>query len=447
MTPDELDRLTAFLAIPSVSAIAEHAPDLARAAEWCAEEVRRAGGTAEVHAGAVHPLVVGEVPPSPGNADAPTVLIYGHYDVQPVGDLDEWATPPFEPTVRDGRLCARGACDDKGCLAMLLFAAQRLAGEGRLGVRVRVLIDGEEESGGSSAEDWVAADPGLSDAVAAVIFDGPMIGPDLPAFYVGVRGLVYLRVTVRTSALDAHSGLYGGAAMNAAHVLLGVIDAALPKDGRVPRELLAGVEPPSEAERAAWASLPAGGDVLGAAGLAPADAAAADEFYLRTTGLPSLDIHGLESGNPSAAATVIPRMARATLSLRVAPGQDADTVLPVLEDLLRRAVPPGAEVEVERLGVARPALIDAEHPAIQRAGVALERAIGMRPAPVRIGGSLPIVSALAARGLPLILSGFYLPDDGIHSPNEGISLNHLDVGTRAAEAILTSLAASGSVMK
>jgi acetylornithine deacetylase/succinyl-diaminopimelate desuccinylase-like protein len=442
VTPDELDRLTVFLAMPSVSAIVQHAPDLGRAAEWCAGEVRRAGGSAEVRPGAVHPLVVGEIPPSSGQADAPTVLIYGHYDVQPVGEPGEWASPPFEPTVRDGRLCARGACDDKGCLAMLLFAAQRLAAAGRLGVRVRVLIDGEEESGGSSAEDWVAADPGLSGAAAAVIFDGPLIGPESPAFYVGVRGLVYLRVTVRTAALDAHSGLYGGAAMNAAHVLLRVIHTALPKDGRVPSELLTGVEPPSDAERAVWASLPAGADVLGAAGLAPADASAAEEFYLRTTGTASFDVHGLECGDPSAAATIIPSVARATVSLRLAPGQDGAVMAPLLEQLLRNAAPPGADVDVERMGVAQPALIDAAHPAIKAAAEAVERAIGLRPAPVRIGGSLPIVSALARRGLPVILSGFYLPDDGIHSPNEGISLDHLGMGARAAEAILESLSSA-----
>lgn len=422
-----------------MSAIAEHAADLSRAAEWCADEVRRAGGTAEVRAGAVHPFVVGEIPSSSGAADAPTVLIYGHYDVQPVGDLDEWATPPFEPTVRDGRLCARGACDDKGCLAMLLFATQRLAEAGRLGVRVRVLIDGEEEIGGSSAEDWVAADPGLSDTAAAIIFDGPMIGPDLPAFYVGVRGLVYLRVTVRTAALDAHSGLYGGAAMNAAHVLLGVLEAALPKGGRVPSELLVGVEAPSDAERAVWASLPTGADVLAGSGLASADITAAEEFYLRTTGLPSLDVHGLESGNPAAVATVIPSTARATVSLRLAPGQDGAVVAPLLEKLLRDAAPQGADVDVENMGASEPALIDADHPALRTAADAVEQAIGLRPAPVRIGGSLPIVSALTRRGLPVILSGFYLPGDGIHSPNEGISLSHLDMGTRAAGAILESL--------
>jgi acetylornithine deacetylase/succinyl-diaminopimelate desuccinylase-like protein len=440
VTNDELDRLSDFLAIPSISALPEHVDDMRRAAQWCVDAVLRAGGSAEVLAGVVHPLVVGEIPSSGGSPSAPVVLIYGHYDVQPVGDLAAWESPPFTPTLRGDRLCARGACDDKGCLAMLLFAAQRLAADGRLGVRVRVLIDGEEESGGSSAADWVAADPNLGAAVAAVVFDGPMIAANRPAFYVGVRGNVYLSVTVRTAQADAHSGLYGGAAMNAAHALMGIIESVVPRHGQLPEALRAGVQPPTETERSVWDSLPPGANVLGGAGLVPADAGAADEFYERTTGLPSLDVHGIACGDPSAVATVIPCVATATLSLRLAPGQDGAVVAPVLEALLRDAAPDGATIEVENLGMSEPALIDPHDPVIQRAAAAVHDAIGWRPAPVRIGGSLPIVSAFTARGLPVILSGFYLPDDGIHSPNEGISREHLDVGTRAAEAILTSLA-------
>lgn len=441
MTTEELDRLREFLAIPSVSALPGHAAGMARAAEWCAAEIRRAGGVADVLPGVVHPLVVGDIPASDGDTAAPIALLYGHYDVQPVGSLDAWTSPPFVPTVRDGRLHARGACDDKGCLAMLLAAAQRLAAEGRLGVRLRVLIDGEEESGGSSAEDWVATDPDLAAAAAAVIFDGPMIGPERPAFFVGVRGIAYLRVTVRTAEVDGHSGLFGGAAMNAAHVLMRVLEAVTPREGRLPDVFLAAAEPPTGEERAAWASLPSGDTVLAGAGLRPADPAAAAEFYLRTTGLPSLDVHALECGDAGAVATVIPATARATVSLRLAPGQDGPALASTLEALLRNAAPPGAVVEVERLGVSPPALIDPAHPVIQRAAAAVEAAVGWRPTPVRIGGSLPVVSALTARGLPVILSGFYLPDDGIHSPDEGIALEHLDVGTRAAVAILESLGA------
>lgn len=440
MTQDELDRLRDFLAIPSVSALPEHAPDMARAAEWCAGEVRRAGGTAEVLDGVGHPLVVGEIPPGDGDSRAPTILVYGHYDVQPAGDPGEWTSPPFVPTIRDGRLHARGACDDKGCLFMLVAAAQRMAAAGRLGVRVRVLIDGEEESGGSSAADWVTAEPDLGNAAAAVIFDGPMIGPARPALYVGVRGIVYLRIMVRTAAGDGHSGLFGGAALNAAHALTRVLDAVVPRGGRLPEALLDGAEPPANEERAAWELLPPGDAVLAGAGLAPADATAAEDFYLRTTALPSIDVHGIGCGDPAAVATVIPATATATLSLRLAPGQRSDAVAPALDRLIRDAAPAGARVEVERLGVAEPALVDPSHPVIRRAADAVEAAVGWRPAPVRIGGSLPIVTALTGRGVPVILSGFYLPDDGIHSPNEGISLEHLDVGTRAAVAILESLA-------
>lgn len=439
VTEEEIRRLVALLAVPSVSAAPEHAGDVARAAELVAEEVRRAGGSAEVRPGARHPLVVGEVPATRGPGAA-AVLIYGHYDVQPPGDLALWETPPFEPTVRGGRLLARGACDDKGGLFMLLAAVRRLAEAGRLGVRVRVLVDGEEESGGISAEDWIAADPELPGVRAALVFDAPMLGPRRPALYVGVRGIVSLRVTVRTAAGDAHSGLYGGAALGAPAALARVLAAVGPREGRPPEPLLRGAAPLSAEERAAWEELPPGGRVLAAAGLAPADAAAAAEFYLRTTALPSVDVHALACGDPGTPATVIPARATATLSLRLAPGQRGEEMAATLEALLRDAAPPGAAVEVERLGIAEPALVDPAQPVIRLARDAIERETGWRPVPVRSGGSLPVVAALAARGVPVVLSGFYLPGDGIHAPNEGIDLEHLDVGTRAAAAILEALA-------
>lgn len=438
MTADELERLEALLAVPSVSGLLEHGPDMERAARLVADEIRRAGGTAEVRRGAVHPLVVGEVPPSDGDPDAPVVLAYGHYDVQPVGDTTLWQTPPFTPTVVDGRLVARGACDDKGCLFMLLAATQRLAAEGRLGVRVRFLVDGEEESAGSSAVDWVAGETSLGAAAAALIFDGSMIGPGRPAFYVGLRGISYMRVTVRAAEHDGHSGLFGGAALNAAHALMTVLGAVTsPWDGPRP-EISEGALPPTPEELAAWAALPPGASVLADSGFVPADPAAADEFYLRTTALPAVDVHGIACGDAGVVATSIPAVARATLSVRVAPGQDAMVVGQRVERMMREAAPPGARVEVEDLETAQPAMVDPSHPVVRRAADAVERAIGWRPAPVRIGGSLPIVAALVARELPVILTGFYLPEDGVHAPNEGISLEHLDVGTRAAVAILES---------
>ena len=289
MTPEELQRLEDLLRVPSVSAVPEHAPDMERAAALVADEIRRAGGEAEVRATPGHPLVVGEVPASSGAPEAPRVVVYGHYDVQPPGPAELWASPPFEPTVRDGNLYARGASDDKGNLFMLVAAVQRLAAAGELPVRVGFVVEGEEESGGTSALDHFAAD--AEPALAVLIFDSPMIAPGRPTLCTGVRGILYRRLRVRTGGGDAHSGLYGGAAMSAAHALIQILGAVIPRDGRLPEPLYAGVAPAGTSEVAAWSELPPGAQVLADAGLRPADPGAADGFYMRTLASPSLDVH------------------------------------------------------------------------------------------------------------------------------------------------------------
>jgi acetylornithine deacetylase/succinyl-diaminopimelate desuccinylase-like protein len=439
VTGEEIGRLHALLRIPSVSALPAHVPDMAAAAELVAEEIRRAGGHAAVRAGDRHPLVVGEVPASSGDPSAPRVLLYGHYDVQPPGPEELWTSPPFTPTVRDGNLYARGASDDKGNLFMLLVAVQRLAGAGALPVRAAFLVDGEEESGGSSALDHVAAD--TAPATAAIIFDGPMIGPGRPSFCTGLRGMVYRRLRLRTAVADAHSGLFGGAALNAVHALTTVLATVMPVDGRLPEPLYAGLAPAGPAEVAAWDELPAGGQSLAEAGLRPADRGAADGFHMRTLASPSLDVHGVAAGDPGAVKTIVPGEAVATLSLRLAPGQDPDALGAALDGLLAAAAPPGAELEIEDLGAVRPALIDPDQPALVAAATAMERAVGRRPAPVRMGGSIPIVAALVERGIPTVLSGFALPDDAFHAPDEHIRVEHLELGTRAAMEMLTALGA------
>jgi acetylornithine deacetylase/succinyl-diaminopimelate desuccinylase-like protein len=438
MTPAELERLMALLRVPSISADAAHADDMDRAAGLVADEVRRAGGTAEVIVTSGHPLVVGEVPPSDDVADAPVVTLYGHYDVQPPGDLTLWTSPPFEPQVRDGNLYARGASDDKGNLFMLLVALQRMRAEGRLRVRARVLVDGEEESGGHSAVDHVAAES--SPPRAAIIFDSPMVGPGRPAVCTGLRGLAYFRVRLRGAAADLHSGMHGGAALNAVHALVEVLSAVLPRDGRVPVALREGAASPSGDEVAAWAALPAGGAILAEAGGRPADAAAAAEYHLRTTMLPSVDVHGLRAGDPALVATVIPATAEATLSCRVPPGADAEHLADVLRRMLEDAVPPGAEIAIEGLGVAGASRIDPADPVMVAAMRGITQATGMPVTPVGIGGSIPVVAAMAARGTTVVLSGFALPDDGYHSPDEHLRVEHLDLGVRAAQGILDALA-------
>jgi acetylornithine deacetylase/succinyl-diaminopimelate desuccinylase-like protein len=438
VTDEEFARLEALLRVPSISALPEHAADMATAAELVAEEIRRAGGTAAVRSTRRHPLVVGEVPASEGDPHAPRVVLYGHYDVQPPGPPEAWTSPPFEPTVRDGALYARGASDDKGNLFMLLAAVQRLAQAGELPVRAAFVVEGEEESGGTSALDHFAAD--AEPALATVIFDSPMIGPGRPLICTGTRGMVYRRVRVRTADADAHSGLYGGAALNGVHALLDVLAAVAPREGRLPEALYAGVAPAGPAEVAAWADLPIGAESLASAGLRPADAGASEGFHMRTLASPSLDVHGLAAGEPGAVKTIVPAEASATLSMRLAPGQDAEAIAATLDGLLRAAVPPGADIDIEDLGVALPAALDPDHPVLLAAADAMERATGWRPAPVRLGGTLPVVAVLAARGIPTVLTGFGLPDDAIHAPDEHLRVEHLEIGTRAAMEILRACA-------
>ncbi len=438
MTAAELERLEALLRVPSISALPEHAADMDRAAAMVADEIRRAGGEAEVRATSGQPLVLGEVPASDGDPDAPRVVLYGHYDVQPAGDLALWTTPPFEPAVRDGNLYARGASDDKGNLFMLIAAVQRLAAAGELPVRAAFVVEGEEESGGTSALEHFAAD--LTPALATVIFDSPMVAPGRPAICTGVRGMVYRRIRVRSAASDAHSGLFGGAALNAAHALIAVLAAVTPHDGRLPDALYAGVAPAGPSEVDAWAHLPPGADMLAEAGLRPADPGAAEGFYMRTLASPSLDVHGLDCGEVRAHKTNLPGEATATFSVRLAPGQDADRIAAALDDLLRAALPPGAELEIEDLGTALPAALDPDHPVLRAASEGIARATGWPVAPVRLGGTLPVVAVLAARGVPTVLTGFGLPDDGIHGPDEHLRVEHLETGTLAAMEILRELA-------
>ena len=433
--PAELDE---FLRIPSVSADEGHASDVRRAAEWVRDFVRRAGGEAELLDRGGRPIVAGEIRASAGEV-APTVICYGHFDVQPPAPLDLWESPPFEPTVRGEHLYARGVADDKGQLYLLLRAAAELAAEGALPVNVRVLADGEEEIGGHSIVDFLAEDDREADA--AVIFDSMMIRRGVPAFNVGTRGLVYFHLRVRTGDRDLHSGIYGNVALNAVHALVQTLRGVLPVDGRLPEPLRAGAVAPTEEELAGWRELPAGAGELAEQGARPAYAAAPDEFYVRTYAEPSVDVHGVESGSPHLQKTVLPVLAEANLSIRLAPGQRVEAIAAEVERLLREAAPDQADVDVEILSSAPPGLVSPESAAIKLAQDAFERALGVRPVLVRSGGTLSIVPALADKGIPTILSGFALPDANIHSPNERLLLEYIPLGITASRELFTALAA------
>jgi len=270
-----LDELSEFLRIPSVSADPAHFADVVAAGEWVCAFVRGAGGECRLLDWHGQPLAVGELRASENAESAPTVLCYGHFDVQPPAPLEEWQSAPFEPTVRDGWLYARGVADDKGQLWMLLKAAAGLAAEGRLPVNVRFACDGEEETGGHSIVEFLEADERGADT--CVIFDSSMLARGVPCFNLSARGMAYFHLRLRTGARDLHSGMFGGAALNALHALIQTLQAVLPgPDGLLPEPLRAGIAPPTEDELAAWRTLQPGAEVLADQGARPADPAAAE---------------------------------------------------------------------------------------------------------------------------------------------------------------------------
>src|SRR4051794_26571263 len=357
--PPLRDELDDWLRIPSISTGGGDPADLARAADWVVDRLRAAGGEAEpVVLDGGNPLAVGELRAASG-AGAPTVLIYGHYDVQSVGTPDAWRPPPFEPTVRDGRLYARGASDDKGNFLPLLHVACELASAGELPLNVRVVVEGEEEAGGESVIEWIRSDRRGADA--AIVFDSDMADESSPAITVGLRGIVQAKIAVRVGERDLHSGLYGGSVLNALHVLHAMLAEVAPgPDGRVREELRAGIEEPAQLERDSWARMRPGDEVLAEVGARPVHPGAGAEYYERNGADASLELNMIAGGEPR---TVVPSTARAVISLRLAPRQRSDEVQQVLERLLREGVPDGAEVSFD-WHVAEPSLFSVDEPAI-----------------------------------------------------------------------------------
>ena len=430
-----------WLRIPSVSTAGGNREALVEAAGWALRRIEAAGGGGELispHPPGDHPpLVVGELR---ANRDgAPTILIYGHYDVQDPGDEARWTTPPFEPDIRDGRLYARGASDDKGNFLPLLLVACEMADAGELGVNVRVLIEGEEETPADTAERWMAEDERGADA--AIVFDSGMLDAGTPALTVGTRGMVWADLVVTTGERPAHSGEFGGAALNAVHVLHRLLAAVLPdpETGRPPEPLRAGLQAPSAEELGAWAKLPPGDRLLAEAGARPADARAGEELHVRTMAGTSVDVHLVTAGEPR---TIVPERAEASLSVRLAAEQRSEEIVAALEGLLRDALPDGAELELRLLG-ADPSRFDPAAPALVAARRALQRATGVDPVVIRSGGSIPVLAAFAERGIPTIVGGFALPEDRIHAPDESYRIASLELGLKAARALYEELASLG----
>jgi acetylornithine deacetylase/succinyl-diaminopimelate desuccinylase-like protein len=428
-----LDELREFIAIPSVSADPAHRQDVVRAAEWLADLVKRSGGEAEVTPFGERELVLGEIPASKGNGSAPTILVYGHFDVQPPAPLDLWDSGPFELTERDGWFYGRGIADDKGQLYTLVKAAQLLSAEGELPVNIRIASDGEEEVGGLTIVDFLEQDDRGADA--CVIFDGHSTRPEQLEFSVGTRGLVGFHVTLRAGRRDMHSGIYGGGALNAIHALMQALTGVVARDGALPEPLREGCAPLRAEEQQAADALPDGHTILAEAGATPLDPRAGDEFYQRNWAQPSLDVNGIYGGKPEFVNTTIPAEAQVRFTVRLAPGQDVERIQDAVERLLREAAPEGAELEIVRENAAAPGLVPTDTRAMQLALDAFELALGRRPLLVRAGGTLPIVPSLVEKGIPTVLSGFALPESNVHSPNERMRVEDLPRSVSAAQAL------------
>jgi acetylornithine deacetylase/succinyl-diaminopimelate desuccinylase-like protein len=424
-----VDELRELISIPSVSADATHAAEVRRAAEWVRDFIQRAGGDAQLVETQAQPLVIGELKASESPETAPTVLVYGHFDVQPPAPLELWDSDPFDLVEREGWYFARGITDDKGQLYALLRAAADLASEGSLPVNVRIASDGEEEIGGDSIVKWVLGDERGADV--CMIFDGGMERRDVPQFCTGTRGLVAFDLFVRTGERDLHSGMYGNAALNATHALMQALSGILPRDGRVPDELREGIIAPTDEERAGWHQLPRGAELLELQGARPYDDRAADEFWLRTTAETSVDVNGIIGGKPRLRNTTVPVAAEANFTVRLAPGQRVETVAAAVERLIREAAPPGAEIELRRDEGTPASFVDADTPAIRLGMEAFERVFGRPPLLARGGGTLPIMAAVTGRGIPTILTGVGLPESNVHSPNEKLPVDYL---TKAYDA-------------
>jgi acetylornithine deacetylase/succinyl-diaminopimelate desuccinylase-like protein len=426
-----------FLAIPSVSADPAHREDVKRAGQWVCDFINRIGGEAELVPFGEKELALGDIRASNDPDNAPTVLVYGHFDVQPPAPLEPWESDPFTLTIRDEWAYARGIADDKGQVYILLKAAQRLVEANALPVNLRFACDGEEEIGGHTIVDWLKIDEVLTNA--AIIFDGGMIKRDVPVFDLGTRGLVAFDVKVNTGERDLHSGMYGGAALNAIHVLMHIFSSVLAgPDGRLPEPLRQGIAAVAAEELEAWSTLPDPAEDMRGQGARALDDRAIEEFYVRTWAEPSADVNGIIGGKPGLRNTTLSVHASGEFTIRLAPGQKVDTIGAAAEQLLRDAAPPGADVEVQWSGAA-PSLFKPEAAAIQLGLRAFEKVLGTPPKLVRSGGTLPIMPALADRGIPTILTGFALPESNIHSPNERFLVEYFDKGVATAAELYTAL--------
>ncbi|MBM3470542.1 MAG: dipeptidase [Armatimonadetes bacterium] len=428
-----LSELIEFLRIPSVSTAPERATDVARAAAWIAGHLERIGLRSRVEPTDLHPIVRADWLGAPGR---PTVLCYGHFDVQPPDPLGLWNSPPFEPTVEQGSLYARGASDDKGQLFTHVKAVEAiLRTVGSLPVNVKFLLEGEEEIGSPSLAAYVPRHRRSLTADAALVSDGALFAPGLPTLTTGLRGMLYTEIEVKGAGADLHSGQYGGAAPNAVGALVQILATLKDRRGRIRISGYYGrVRPPEEAERSAWARLPFDEAAFcNEIGTAVAPGEEGYPILERLWARPTLDVHGIAGGfTGTGMKTVIPSCATAKVSMRLVPDQNPERVFKQLERFVRRHAPPGVRVDVRHLASSPPVLVSSDAPPVRAAARSLEAVFGVPPVYVRSGGSIPAVSAFdRTLKAPAVLMGFGLPDDNLHAPNEKFALVNFRQGIEA----------------
>ncbi len=429
-----LDELKEFLRIPSISTLPEHNTDTQRAAEFAATKLAAAGlENVEIIQTERHPLVYADWLHAAGK---PTVLCYGHFDVQPPDPLDLWETPPFEPTERNGNLYARGSADDKGQMYSHIKAFEALRDvHGTLPVNIKVLLEGEEEVGGLSVAAYVAQNPQKLHADVALVSDTEMYEPGMPTLNVGLRGLLYMEIEAQGPARDLHSGLYGGAAPNAVFGLVELLSKAKDADGhlQIPG-IYDTVEPPSADEKASWAQLPFNEAEYLASEVGSTSLTGEPGYsvFERTWARPTFEVHGIAGGfTGSGAKTVIPAKAVAKVSIRLVPRQDPAAIEAAVRKFVVDNTPKGIRFEVRVLSSGPGPMVNTDHPAIRVAAKAFSDVFGKPTVFTRSGGSIPIVGDFASHlGIPTILMGFGLPDDGLHSPNEKYNIRNYFDGIR-----------------
>jgi acetylornithine deacetylase/succinyl-diaminopimelate desuccinylase-like protein len=427
-----MDDLLRFLRIPSISADPAFAGDVRKAAEFVRGWLERAGlENAQLidsqEAGA-HPIVYADWTHAPGQ---PTLLLYGHYDVQPPDPIEEWISPPFEPSIRNGNIYARGAADDKGQLFILMesVAESLRKNGGNLPVNVKFLIEGEEESGGRHIDRFVMENAPALSADAAVICDTAMFAPEIPSITTGLRGIVYGEIAVEGAAHDLHSGDYGGAAPNALEAVAQIVSSLKSREGKV---LIPGfydrVQPPSPAEIEAWSRLPFDPEQFreSEVGSPALTGESGFDVLTRIWARPTFEVHGIRGGyTGEGAKTVIPASASAKISLRLVPDQAPEEIVMQIAAAIAAACPTGVTARFNLMHAAPPCLIDPNNPFVTKAAEAMEHVFGRSTAYIRCGGSIPIVSLFKRKlGIPSVLLGFGLPDDQIHAPNEKLCISN-----------------------